>query len=350
MREREQRRAARSEDRTWVVALVLLCLGILGFGVFYSTNTISDPARLASEYLVYAVPLWVVFYAVFLQKRGVTVCGIAFTLIFAALFAGGLIAASPEKQQARDALASVQAEISRAMGASVDSRVLPERAEEGPAAMPQRAEGGPAAMPQRAEGGPAAMPQPRNVSGGLEGLMKEFINRIDSQQRDYVLELEAIGWTSVLDVQRIEKDVTLAESKTIVKRAKAIVDKYEQETADLLQNTRASVNSLDMPESPKEEMLASYDRSMGKASQQMSEQWKLERQVVLEVEKIFVLLAASKSWVIKGGSIVFNNEELARYNAHIENIQQMAQQQQQAQKESYAEVSRYLESLRNAPK
>jgi hypothetical protein len=326
--QRERRRAARGEDRIWVVALVILCLGILGFGVFYSTNTISDPAYLAGEYMIYAVPLWGVFYAVFLQKRGITISGIAFIFILGALLAGGLIAASPGKQQIREALSSIQREISRAMGASVDSRVLPEQVEENP----------------------ATIPEARGVFDNLEPLMKEFIDKIDSQQRDYLLELEAIGWKSVLDVQRIEHDPTLSESKIIVKRAKAIAEKYEQETADLLWNTRASIDSLNMPESSKEEMLAGFDRGMGKAGQQISEQWKLEKQAILEVEKIFVLLAASKSWVIEDGSIVFHNDELARYNAYIENIQHIAQQQQQIQKESYVEVSRYLESLKNAPR
>jgi hypothetical protein len=346
MRQPERRRAARGEDRIWVVALAILCLGILGFGVFYSTNTISDPARLAGEYLVYAVALWGVFYAVFLQKRGATVNGIAFIVIFAALFAGGLIAASEEKQQVREVLFTAQTEISRAMGASVDTRVLPQQAEGNPATT--LAEGNPATT--LAEGNPATTPQPRDVLGNLERLMNEFIDRLDSRQHDYLLELEAIRWKSVLDVQRIQSDPTLSESKTIVTRAKAVVEEYERKTADLLQDTRASISSLNIPESSKEEALANFERGMRKASQKFSEQWELEKQVVLEVEKIFALLAASKSWAIEGGRIIFYNDGLARYNAYIENIQLMAKQQQLVQKEGYAEVARYRDSLRNAPK
>lgn len=47
-------------SNTWIAVLAVICLGIVGFGVFYSTNTISNPAFLAGQYLVYALFLWAV--------------------------------------------------------------------------------------------------------------------------------------------------------------------------------------------------------------------------------------------------------------------------------------------------
>jgi hypothetical protein len=69
-----------------------------------------------------------------------------------------------------------------------------------------------------------------------------------------------------LDEQRIKNDSTLSESKLVVKRAKAIVDKYERKTADLMQNTREHMNSLNIPESSKKAMLGGFDKSMEKAA------------------------------------------------------------------------------------
>jgi hypothetical protein len=167
----EQGNGASSEDRIWIVALAILCLGILGFGVFYSTNTISDPAFLAGQYLVYALLLWGVFYAVFFRKRDIKGKGIAFISIYTALFAGGLIAASQQKQQFLQALSSVQEEMSRVTDESVDS----------------------SGLPVKIERRPATTPQARGAFGEMERFMREFIDRLVSQSNDYLLELEAIG-------------------------------------------------------------------------------------------------------------------------------------------------------------
>lgn len=325
----EQGNGASSEDRIWITALAILCLGILGFGFFYSTNTISNPTFLAGQYLVYALLLWGVFYAVFLRKRDIKSKGIAFISIYTALFVGGLIAASQQKQQALQALSSVQKEMSRVTDASVDS----------------------SGFPAKIERRPATTPQARGEFGEMERFTKEFIDRLVAQRNDYLLELEAIGRNSVLDAQRLKNDSTLSESKFVVKRAKAIVDKYERKTADLMQNTREQMNSLNISESLKKEMLVDFDKSIGKAGRQISEQWRLWKQIVLEVENIFVFLAVNKRWQIQGGQILFySNDDLARYNGHMENIQQMTQQHQQIQKDSYAEMNRKFESVKNAVK
>ncbi len=90
-----------------IVNLVVLCLGILGFGFFYSSNTISDPALLAGQYLAYALLLWLVFAAIFLRKRSAKINSIAFIAIYASLFVGGLTAVGQQKQQAVKAISSV---------------------------------------------------------------------------------------------------------------------------------------------------------------------------------------------------------------------------------------------------
>lgn len=71
----------------------------------------------------------------------------------------------------------------------------------------------------------------------MERFVKEFIDRFVAQRNDYLLELEAIGWNSILDAQRVKNDTTLSESKVMIARAKAIIDKYEKKTADLMQGS-----------------------------------------------------------------------------------------------------------------
>lgn len=183
----------------------------------------------------------------------------------------------------------------------------------------------------------------------MERFVKEFIDRFVAQRNDYLPELEAIGWNSILDAQRVKNDTTLSESKVMIARAKAIIDKYENKTADLMQGTKAHINSLNMSESTKREMLAGFDRGMSKAGKQIDEQWKLEKQVVVQFENVFLLLAASKKWVVEGEQILFyTDDDLARFNSYIGTIQNLTQQQEQLQKKSYAEVNQNFEALKSA--
>ena len=88
---------------------------------------------------------------------------------------------------------------------------------------------------------------------------------------------------------------------------------------------------------------------MSKAGKQIDEQWKLEKQVVVQFENVFLLLAASKKWVVEGEQILFyTDDDLARFNSYIGTIQNLTQQQEQLQKKSYAEVNQNFEDLKSA--
>lgn len=301
-------------------------LGILGYGAIYSTNAVSDPAFLAGQYLVYALLVWGVFHAVLLRGRGSKISSIAFAAIYLTLFVGGLVAAQRQKHEAVQAVSSIHQEMRRVATATTDSDGLPARIER-------------------------TVPQPstaRGEFGEMARFIKEFIDRIVAQRNDYLLELEAIGWNSILDAQRIKNDVALSESRVMIQRAKTIVDKYERKTAELMQGTRSHIESLNVSETTKKEMLAGFERGMSKAGKQIDEQWRLEKQVVRQFENIFVMLAASKTWIVEGEQILFyTDSELARFNSYIQAIQDLTHQQEQIQNRSFAEVNKNMESLMN---
>ena len=323
----DQSTAAPQGGNAWIVALAVICFGIIGFGMFYSTNTISNPAFLAGQYLVYALFIWAVFHAIFLRKRGAKISGISFAALFIALFAGGMIAASKQQQQAAQAVSSIQQELGRVASASTDSSGLPARIE------------------RTTIGNPKA----KGEFGEMERFVKEFLDRFVAQRNDHLLELDAIGWNFILDAKRIRNDTTLSESKVMIERAKIITEKYEKKTADLVNGTRAHINALNMSESKKRVMLAGFERGMSESGKKIDEQWKLEKQVLLQFENIILLLAARKSWVVQGEQIIFNSEDdLTRFNSYIGTIQRLAQQQEQIQKSSFAEVSQTLNAMKNA--
>lgn len=237
-----------------------------------------------------------------------------------------MTAASRQQHEAVQAVSSIQNELSRVVSESTD----------------------PSGLPARIERMPAEVPKAKGEFGEMERFVKEFIDRFVVLRNDYLLELNAIGWNSILDAKRITNDTTLSESKVMIERAKVIAEKYEKKTADYINETRVHINSLNMSDSNKRELLAGFEKGMSRSGKQIDEQWKLENQVLLQFENIIFLLAARKNWVVQGEQILFYNEDdLARFNSYIETIQRLVQQQELIQKESFAEAKQSLNAARN---
>lgn len=312
-------------SNTWIWALIVLCLVIFGYGCLYSTNTVSDPAFLAGEYLIYALFVWTLFHVAFFRKRGSKGTIVAFVAIYLVFFSGALISAQRQQQEASQAVSSIQQNINRLSKAPIDSNDLP-------------------ANSQMATAQP---PATKGTFGEIERFINEFTDRLVVQRKDYLLELEAIGWNSVLNAKRIHTDAALSESKVMITRAKGLVDKYEKKTAELMESTRERIRSLNVPQETKDHMVAGFENGLRKSEKQIDELWNLEKQVVQQVENIFFMLAASKKWVVEGERILFySDSELDRFNSYIKAIQGLAEQQEQIQKSSLAVANKNMESLK----
>lgn len=337
MNTQNQNTTASGAGNTWIVALTVICVGIVGFGMFYSTNTISNPAFLAGQYLVYAFLIWAVFHLVLLRKRGAKVSAIAFTALFAALFAGGQIAASKHESLAVDEASSARQEVSRfASSAQQELSRL--------ASTTSNSSGRPSPIKEV----PIGDTDVRDVLAEMTRFIKESVDLTMAQKRDYELELEAIGWSSILDVQRINHDTALFESRVMIKRAKAIINKYEKISANYLHEGKARINTLNMSDAMKAEAFAGFEEGVIESAPKRDEIWRLEKQVVLQIENIFLLLADRQKWVVGGGRILFyNDNDLSKYNSYYETIQKIVQQQEQLKNSMLAESNRELEDLKN---
>ena len=157
-----------------------------------------------------------------------------------------------------------------------------------------------------------------------------------------MLELEAIGWNSILDPQRIRVDKGLVESRVTIKKAKNIVVKYQERTNALLHNNaRVQIESLNRITTLKQEALSGFDRGMEKARTQIDSMWALEGKVVTEFENIINLLSTRNgAWVVQGNQILFyNDSDLNKFNSYISSIQDLVNKQQQFQKQSIETVN-----------
>jgi hypothetical protein len=315
--------AARTGSGGLAIGLAVGCLGLLGYGAFYSGNTISDPAFLAGQDLVYGGLLWGVFCFPFIRRRNAKTKAITFLAIFGSIFVGGLISASRYKSQARLMLSSVQRDIARLSNEVSKS----------------------GHVPAESLGDAGAGPQTSGELGEMERFIRDCIDRTAADAHDYNLEVNAIGWNSILDAQRLEKDPTLSESRLMISRAKSIVDKYELKSTTGLKETRERISTLPISEEAKAGLRTGFDRNANKGNQIIQTQWQLERQIMSQFENIISLMADGKGWRVKDGRIVFqSSDDLAQFRSFIEKIGPLTERQEQAKKDALAEAQQMIEA------
>lgn len=321
--------SAPSSDRStsWMWALAAICLGIVAYGLLYSSNTESDPAFLFGYNLPIAAFVWALFAAAALKKKSKGERFFAFAAIFLSLIAGGILSAAKHKQGAVEALTSIQQEMGRIANTSVDA----------------------AGVPMQIDRISSTAPKASGEFGELERFMKEYFDSLVVLRNEYLLELNAIGWPSLLDSRRLAKDTTLSESKVMLERAKLIAAKYEKKNHDFLEGMKTRIKDTNVSDSTKQEMLAGFERGMKQGGRQkLDEMWKLEKQAIAQFDHIFLLLSARKNWVVQGDQILFNKEEdLTRYNSYLAAINQLVERQRQLEKDNFAALNRNLESLKH---
>lgn len=314
--------ATAQANRGWRIPLALLCLGILLYGALYSKNSISDPAYLIGYEFVYAVIFWGIFHAFYLRKRPGAPKGMAFLAVYAALFAGALMAATKARAQADTAKASIQRDFRQITASSTD------------------AQGNPVPVELAA----AVIPEASGEYGQIELLVRDYMRQQMAARNSYVRALDSIGWGNILDVQRIKHDHNLAGSRAIIAGAGQSIDTYENRLKHLMQLSRARIGELELSEDAKRAVLEGFDRGSAKSAETITKGMGLEREVLNQVTAIFRLLASSSRWTVRDDRIVFYDAaELARFNQAVERIREATEQEDVLRARSDSAVERAMQ-------
>ena len=314
-------------SRAWVISLTIVCLGIIAYGYLYSKNTTSDFAFLFGYNLPIGLVIWAIFHGAVGRKQGKKNAGFSFAAIFGALIASALIGYSQQKISATQAITEIQKDYSSITKAATDAQGLP----------------------QRIDTQLDTTPTTKGEFGEVERFMKIFMNKMASQRNDFLLELDAIGWTKILDPERVRQDKTLMESKMMVQKAKDIVGKYRTRTYTLLENVRKDIGTLNISENSRKEMVSSFDTGMAKSRAQIDALWDLEAKTISEFENIFALLSARNgAWVVQDGKILFaSDRDLNTFNSYVVAIQDLTSKEEAIQKRGVDAVNNNLNRLKN---
>lgn len=163
-------------------------------------------------------------------------------------------------------------------------------------------------------------------AGGSMAVMQDFamdvFNRLAKQSNEYLTELDAIGWTALLDPERLQADRSLNESRKMIADARLVVSKYKGLKDDLVNQARKEIEFMDLTAAEKQGFEEGFNRGFENSRRKGEEKWLLEEAVIDECEQIVDLLAIEpRSWVIQESQILFETQEqLDQYNKHLAKI------------------------------
>lgn len=308
-------------SKAWLTACGCLCLAILAFGVFGYKEFSGDPAHQFGYNLPIAIVLACGLHFAFRKIETSQASWFAFALIYISLLAASQIANQRQKADLREATVQVQQTISAAQAATSGGTTVP------------------FSVPDADVGG--------SEGARVGAVVKTIFNRLLVQRHEYELELDAIGWSQILDGSRLKSDVTLIESRAMLQQARGIVLKYKSKSPDLFSKMRQDIENSDLNSNYKQSMLVGFDRALFQAKARSMEQWALEEDVLDQMENVFSLLTARRNaWQIQGGKIMFQTQEdLDLFNLHLAKIESIVAKQEQMQTSSFQRSQETLSKL-----
>lgn len=309
--------------RWLIVALIAVAMFFSGrFGSLEGLNaaTVSG-AAFGSTLVVYLI----VYFAL-LRKRGALIGVSAFLLIFIATLIGKLEALDQEKAQALKGAAIMEKQLNALKTATDATGKIDFRPEQAPELTGDQAQ--------------------------LQAFLRDYWGTIVASQNEYVAALAASGWNGILDPARLSKDAQLTESRAIIGKAKALVDKYRAQTIALIESAPAKIDKLDATSDFKRGMLVGYNRGLENTRASIGRHWDLEAMILKEIEHEIDLLDRRRgNWSVKNGKIVFNsNQDLQAYRSYLAKVDEYAAEQDKLQKERLAGAQQKLNEFKEALK
>ncbi|MFZ6653880.1 hypothetical protein [Undibacterium sp. TJN19] len=314
----------------WVAALVLTSIAAAILSYKVASKGMTNMAYLAGQFVVYALIIAVVFRSLLLRKRDGKLFIVVFFAIYAAMLVAGSMSVEKQKKQAALAFASAQEEMKRISDAlqkpGADANSLP-----------------------AIEAHTGDAPKASGEFGEMERFMKDFMNSAVTFRNQYQQELEAAGWNRLLDANRLKNDLSMIESQSILDRGKSIVSKYELKTNSLFDEGKSRIQSLNISEASKRDMLTGFESGLGKAMKESAEQWQMEKQIVEEVGNMINLLSDHKKWTVENNQFMFYTDgDMRKFNAYHQKIQDISKKQEETQKRRLEQGSKNFENLKNS--
>lgn len=281
----------------WKLALAAVVLAIVPCTFVLSRSQDNSVPFLIGYHLIHSLVTFGLFYAVFLRRRSGIAKAICFCAIYLAFIAGAIAGATRLNQDARHLIGSLEALTSNGQSGA-GSR----------------------------SGGDFAE---------IERYLKEVADNAESQRKDYLQELEAVGWTRLLDANRVAGDSSFAQSRAILTGGAQIVQRRRMKTDVRIEQMREMLDQLKINNALKRGVKDGFEQSMPETMSFVRQIWDLEESTVGEFEHIIDLLSSRRhKWRVQNGRFVFSDAaDLRRFNSYVTNIQDYAAQEKTLDKQ-----------------
>lgn len=284
------------------IVLVVICFAIVAYQLFFSTDRNTNITSLIGEKAVYGLIIWSLFNHFFGKHLNQHSRGFSFVVVLAVFITGSYWTAERRGQAEAESLARIQENVLSLFEEDEDGRMAPVQTIEG-----------------RGSGELATM----------EASLNDYLNQVVANGNNYLTELDAIGYNSLVDSERIRNDAGLAESRFIIERAEAIVDKYEQLNEQAAYDFRDSVAGQFVSAADRESFRASFDEKLEPNLERARQSWNLERDLLTKAYELVSFLAISESsWTKEDDQYIFETDKnLAIFNQIFDEIDVMSAQQ-----------------------
>lgn len=322
---------ARPGHLLWLALLLPVCGVAAYFAHGMGSQGMHGMSYLSGQFLVLAAAGAALFYGLFMRKHGGKFYLAVLAALFAAMYAGGSIGVDKQKQQAAIAMASTQEEMQRLTTAIQKANA--------------NKDGG--MQSHVLEASPSTAPKAKGEYGEMERFMRDFMNSGVAFKNAYLHELQAIGWDTMMSAKRLQADRDMAESKSILAKARATISKFEGDTDNFFAKGKASIDKLAISEDVKTGMRAGFEKGMVDTKKQIMQNWAMEREALQEVENMLNLLADKKKWTVENEQLMFRKQaDLDKFNTYNKSLEKIGQRQVELQQRQLNKSAQEIESLK----
>jgi hypothetical protein len=288
-------------DRGSQITLAAICGLILAYGAFMSTNKTSNIAYLAGENAVYALFIFGAFRA-FTGRKNLGLSSFAYLAIVTSLVTASLIGYARQKPS-ND---RVQAHISQALSSIVDAS--------------RDAQGNLKKIDTVLD---TTTNEP-GANGEAERFVKIYMNNMVSLRNDYVVGLQAIGFSDIM------------KPEPIIGGVASLLQTFRDKSHALQASALRDIDALAVDASEKADMRSGFEAGLRRAP--MDPIADLLAASLSEYRAIFQLLSRSQGkWAVNNGMIQFQrDQDLAAFQAHAAVIDKNNEQELALEKASAA--------------
>ena len=183
--------------------------------------------------------------------------------------------------------------------------------------------------------------------GVLERFIKELTKEATEIRNEYDNELQDANFHSILDAERLQRDVNFEDSRMMIKAARSAINKNVKQLEAFMSTLDSRVDKLDLSDKEKASMKNGLDQGMGRGIRILQKQSNLEKECITTFEDIVDFLQSKKGqWSAANGELSFDRTtDMNIYNGYIEKIQDIVSKQEAVVHESVNQTERNLDRL-----